>query len=268
VQACHPLPTVFVTTLATAYGLVAGLSAGRAALLAAAVLTGQLSIGWCNDWIDADLDTAAGRRDKPVPRGDVARRTVGIAAASALAASLVLSFALGLVPGLVHCLMLAGGWAYDLGVKGTVASGVPYLVAFGALPAVATTALPHAAGQGPAWPAPGVVAGAALLGLGAHFANTVGDTEADAATGVRGLPQRVGPAASLRWTAVLVGAAAAALLTASTRARPVAVVLLVAGALTAAAGAVGGARSPSGRAPFRLTLAAVGLVVTGFVLGA
>ncbi len=269
VQACHPLPTLFVTTFVTAYGIALGHGAARAGLLAAAVLTGQLSIGWLNDWIDAPLDRAAGREDKPLARDAVSRRVVGVAAGVAVVLSLVLSFALGVVPGLVHALVIAGGWAYDLGLKGTALSGVPYLVAFGSLPAVATTSLPDGR-----WPAVGVMVGTGLLGLGAHFANTVGDTEADAATGVRGVPQRVGPVASLRWTAVLVAAAALALLSATTRSSPVALALLVAGAALAGAGALTGLRvpgaagAPSRRTPFRLTLAAVGLVVAGFVLGA
>jgi 4-hydroxybenzoate polyprenyltransferase len=40
-----------------------------------------------------------------------------------------------------------------------------------------------------------VVAGVAC-GIAAHFANTVGDVAEDALTGVRGLPQRLGPARS------------------------------------------------------------------------
>jgi 4-hydroxybenzoate polyprenyltransferase len=268
VQACHPLPTLAVTVFATAYALAVGLAPERVALLAAAVLAGQLSIGWLNDGLDAGADVVAGRADKPVARGEVSRRAVLVGAGVALVVGLVLGFSLGVGPGVAHALVLAGGWAYDLGLKSTPASGVPYLVAFGSLPAVASTALP-----GGGWPAAGVVAGSALLGLAAHFANTVGDAEADRLTGVRGLPQLAGPVASMRWTAVLVVLAALALLTAVERTGArgaVAYVVLAAGAGLAVVGGVGAVRRSraAGAAAFRSTLAAVALVVAGFLLAA
>ncbi len=296
VTACHPLPTVFVTGFVTAYGATVGLRSGTLALLALAVLLGQLSIGWCNDAVDAVRDSTAGRRDKPVAAGLVGRRTVAVASALALVVCLAASFALGPRAGTVHAVVVAAGWVYDLGLKGTVLSGVPYVVAFGSLPAVATLAyaddlfggLPFfgrsfgwsAAGEQAeriaellgtprplGWPPYAVMAGTALLGLAAHFANTVGDTEADAATGVRGLPQRVGPRRSLTVTAVLVAAAAFVLAVGATDPSPVALAVLGVGALSATGGVlVAGVAAQRGRLAFRLTLAAVGLVVAGFLL--
>jgi len=263
---CHPLPSVAVTGFITGYALTVGLPPARALLLATAVLAGQLGIGWCNDAVDAGRDSSAGRRDKPLAQAAISRRTVSIAAGLALVACVPLSLALGPVPGAVHLVAVVAGWAYDLWLKGTRASGVPYLVAFGLLPAVATQALPE-----PVWPAPGVVAGAALLGLAAHFTNTVGDTAADAATGVRGLPQRIGPRASLVATAVLVAAAAGVLAAGAPAHGPLALTVLGLGAVLAGAGALLGASrgtwaAGGGRAAFRLTLIAVALVITGFLL--
>jgi 4-hydroxybenzoate polyprenyltransferase len=263
VVACHPLPCVAVTAFAAGWAAAVGVPAGRVGLVALAVLLGQLSIGWCNDAVDAPRDLAAGRRDKPVPAGLVTARQLRIAAGAALLACGVASLALGLAAGVVHLVAVASGWAYDLVLKPTPASPLPYAVSFGLLPAVATLAAtpPH-------WPAPGVLVGAALLGTGAHFANTVGDAEHDAATGVRGLPQRIGPTASLRVSAVLVALAAVALLTAGGSADGWTLVLLGAGAVLAVAGAaVAGRMVGRGRAAFRLTLVAVALVVAGFLLG-
>jgi 4-hydroxybenzoate polyprenyltransferase len=263
VVACHPLPCLAVTAFATGWAAVVGLPAGRVGLVAFAVLLGQLSIGWCNDAVDAGRDLAAGRRDKPVPAGLVTAGQLRIAAAVALLACAVASLALGAAAGVVHLVAVASGWAYDLVLKPTPASPLPYAVSFGLLPAVATLAAapPH-------WPPAGVLAGAALLGTGAHFANTVGDAEHDAATGVRGLPQRIGPTASLRVSALLVALAAVALLTADRDAGGVTLVLLVGGALVAVAGAaLAGRMVGRGRTAFRLTLAAVALVIAGFLLG-
>jgi 4-hydroxybenzoate polyprenyltransferase len=265
VLACHPLPGVAVTAFAAAYALAVGLGPRRTALLAVAVLVGQLSIGWCNDAVDAGRDLVAGRADKPVATGLVGRRTVRIAAAAALPACVALSFALGLAPGLVHTACVAAAWAYDLGLKALPVSPLPYLVAFGLLPAVATLARPHGG-----WPPAVVLAAAALLGLGAHFANTVPDATADAATGVRGLPQRIGPRASLVTTAVAVALGAVLLGAGTRRAGPVVAALLVAGAVLSAGAAVvaWSGRGGTQRSAFRVTLAAVALVIAGFVLGA
>jgi 4-hydroxybenzoate polyprenyltransferase len=264
VLACHPLPTVAVTAFATAFAAAVGLPAGRVALVALAVLLGQLSIGWCNDWVDAPRDVAAGRRDKPAVTGLVPPRLLAAAAVAALVACAAASPTLGVRAAGAHALTVLGGWTYDLWLKPTAASFVPYAVAFGALPAVATLAAAV-----PRLPEPGVMAGGALLGLAAHFTNTVGDTEADAATGVRGLPQRLGAAVSLRVSAVLVVLAAVALLTAARGAGAPALTVLVAGALVGAAGVVlGGDLRARGRFAFRLTLAAVALVIAGFLLSA
>jgi len=65
----------------------------------------------------------------------------------------------------------------------------------------------------PGSPAPPVwlVLAGALLGAGAHFANALPDLDDDDRTGVRGLPQRLGPAGSRLAAAVLLFAATVAL---------------------------------------------------------
>lgn len=255
VAACHPVPAAAVTAFATVLAVAAGVAPGRAALLAAAVLTGQLSIGWCNDAVDAPLDAVAGRTDKPVVTGLVDQRTVWRAASAMAVVCVPLSFALGVLPGLLHLVLVASGWVYDLGLKRTPLSPLPYLVAFGTLPAVAATA----AGARPSWL---LVGGAGTLAVAAHFANTIPDTEADVRTGVRGLPQRLGPAFS-RWVASggVVLACLLLLLGAGEVLPAAAVALLVAAGLLGAAGA-----AVPASASFRLVLAAAGTAVAGVVL--
>ncbi len=258
--ACHPLPCIAVTAFAAAYGWSVGLGA-RTALLAAAVLSGQLAIGWCNDWVDAARDRLAGRMDKPLARGQVDRRTVGRACVVAMAACVPLSLLLGAVPGVVHLVAVGSGLSYDVRLKSTLASPLPYLLSFGLLPAVATTAL-----RPGHWPPVAVMVAAALLGGGAHFANTVGDTEADRRNGIRGLPQLIGPRWSLVLTAALVAAAAAVMLAAASDRGALSLALLGGGAALAAAGGIAGARLiGSGRLAFRSTLVAVALVIAGFL---
>ena len=78
---------------------LAGLSVGRAVLVTAVVFTGQLSIGWSNDYLDAERDRAVHRSDKPVAAGAVEPRLVRTAAVVALILTLALSAVLGVEPG-------------------------------------------------------------------------------------------------------------------------------------------------------------------------
>ncbi|MDQ1685375.1 MAG: hypothetical protein QOC82_2112 [Frankiaceae bacterium] len=257
--AAHPLPSAAVTAFAAATGAAAGLSAGRTLLLAAAILAGQLSIGWANDYVDAGRDRAVGRPDKPLVRRSVPDGVVGVAAGVALLADVPLSLALGARPGAAHLVAVGGAWLYDTWLKPTVASLVPYAVSFGLLPVVIAGTLP-----GEPRPRLLIVAAAALMGSAAHFANTVGDTADDARTGVRGLPQRLGPARSLAVSAVLLAAAAGCLVAVTDAALP---------ALAAAAAAVGvlvvavvATRSGPRRLAFRALLLAVGGLVAAFVV--
>ncbi|MEU6997918.1 UbiA family prenyltransferase [Nonomuraea sp. NPDC046570] len=188
-RACHPGPTVAVTALVTALAVASGRDAAGCVLVAAAVLSGQLSVGWCNDAVDAGRDAGAGRAGKPIVEGAVGAVTVRAAAFAALLCCVPLSFASGPAAGLVHLAGVGAAWAYDLGVKATAWSWLPYAVGFGALPAFVTLGLP-----GQPWPAWWAVSAAALLGVGAHLANVLPDIPADLAAGVRGWPQRLGAA--------------------------------------------------------------------------
>ena len=202
VLATHAGPTVAVTTVATLLAVAAGVTPGRTVLVAVAVLAGQASIGWSNDWLDAGRDRAVARADKPVVQGAVAPSTLRAAALAAAAVAVVTSLTLGVVPGVLLLVLVASGWAYNLGLKRTVLSGLPYLTGFGALPAGVVAAAPGT----PAAPWWLVFAGAAMGGA-AHLANVAPDLEDDLATGVRGLPHRLGAVPAAVLGAVLMGAA-------------------------------------------------------------
>lgn len=185
--ACHPVPTAGVTVLATTLAVAAGHRGPDIGLVAAAVLTGQLSVGWSNDAIDAERDRQSARDDKPVAAGAVERRSVAIAALVAFVVTIGLSLALDLSGGALHLLFVGCGWAYNLGLKGTVLSWVPYAVGFAALPAFVVVASPgHPT---PPWWLP---AAGGLLGVSAHLVNVLPDLDDDLAAGVRGWPHRLG----------------------------------------------------------------------------
>ena len=192
-RASHPGPTAAVTALTGLLAVAAGHSLGTGAVVTAAVATGQLTIGWSNDLIDAARDRQVGRADKPVARGEVSEVGVRVALVVAAVLCVALSLACGPASAAVHLVLGVGsGWAYNLGLKRTAWSAAPYAVAFGALPAVVTLALPE-----PQLPPVWMVVAGALLGVGAHLLNALPDLADDAATGVHGLPHRLGP--QRRW---------------------------------------------------------------------
>ncbi|MFJ3175447.1 UbiA family prenyltransferase [Streptomyces roseus] len=205
-KACHPMPAAAVTLLAAVLAASVGRGPSGAALVAAAVGSGQLSVGWCNDRVDLGRDLVTGRQDKPLVRGDVRPAAVTAAALTALLLCVPLSLAGGRLAGCAHLCGVAAAWAYNLRLKSTAASWLPYAVAFGLLPAFVTLGLP-----GAPWPPWWLTAAAALLGAGAHFANVLPDIEDDLATGVSGLPHRIGARASALVGGLLVLASAAAL---------------------------------------------------------
>jgi 4-hydroxybenzoate polyprenyltransferase len=202
IAATHPGPTAAVTVVATLLAVAAGVPAGRTALVFLAVLAGQASIGWSNDWLDADRDRAVARGDKPVVQGAVRPAQLRSAALASAALAVVLSLLLGVVPGLLLLVLVASGWAYNAGLKLTWASGLGYVTGFGALPAGVVAAAPGTP-LAPWWL---VVAGGAI-GAAAHLANVAPDLEDDLATGVRGLPHRLGPRVSAVAGALLLGGA-------------------------------------------------------------
>jgi 4-hydroxybenzoate polyprenyltransferase len=187
VLSCHPGPVVAVTVLVAALSVSAGSNAAGCALICVAVLAGQLSVGWCNDALDAGRDAEAGRRGKPVATGAVSTATVWGAAFTALVLCVPASLACGVLAGTVHLAAVAAAWAYNLRLKATALSWLPYVIGFGSLPSVVTLSMP-----GRPWPPWWAVTAGALLGVAAHLGDVLPDIADDLATGIRGLPHRLG----------------------------------------------------------------------------
>lgn len=201
-MSCHPIPSLGVTAISAGLAAIAGLGLGRGALVTGAVFTGQLSIGWSNDYLDAERDSSVRRADKPLAVGDVGTRAVATAALVALVLTIALSGALGWPGGAALLFTVLSAWGYNLGLKATVLSWLPYAMSFGLAPAVVTLSA-----STPRWPPGWVTTVGGLLGVAAHLANVLPDLRDDVATGIRGLPHRVGAeATALVAAALLMGA--------------------------------------------------------------
>ena len=262
ISASHPVPTAAVTSLGTALGAVLGVAGTQLATLTIAVFSGQLSVGWLNDFIDRHRDRAAGRTDKPLAMGTISPATVRWAITVAAAVCVPASLALGVVPGTAHLIAVAAAWAYNLGGKQTVLSWLPYAVGFGLLPAIAWLVSPQP-GAPPWW----MIAGGALLGIGAHGANVLPDLETDRVTGVAGLPHRL-PRTVLRiGTAAVLFSALTLLTLGPARASWLvdAVVLAAGAALAVVAAGVGGTRLPA-RVPLLAAAAIAALAIASLLV--
>jgi 4-hydroxybenzoate polyprenyltransferase len=256
-RACHLGPTLAVTALVTTVAVGVGAGGRISTLIAAAVLTGQMSVGWSNDWIDAGRDLAVGRLDKPIVAGLVPAHVVRGAALIAAALCVPLSLATGWRAGSVHLVAVAAAWVYNVGFKSTWWSWAPYALSFGLLPAFVALALPGHPRA--AW---WVVCAAALLGVGAHLANVMPDLEDDRSTGVHGLPHRLGRA----WSSLLAPVAllaASALIVLGPAGPPAAAsgAGLVAAGAVAVSGAVVSLTRRKSRLPFYLTIAVAAIDV-------
>jgi 4-hydroxybenzoate polyprenyltransferase len=225
------------------------------------MLLGQLSVGWSNDWLDAGRDRVAHRTDKPAADGRIAPARLRTAALVALVPALLLPLPASLPAALLHLLFVASAWTYNLGLKRTPASVVPYAVSFGSLPALATLLLVP-----PAWPPLWATAAGVALGVAAHFANVVPDVAADRAEGSRGLPQLLGARAAGAIAAVVV-LGAAALVGLGAHPGPAGIVLLVATAGTAIGALVAALRPHPGRTAFRAVMSAALLLAAAMILG-
>jgi 4-hydroxybenzoate polyprenyltransferase len=198
-KASHFGPTVLVVTITYVLSRTQ-FSASDSLFIAFAVLLGQFFVGWSNDLIDFPRDSAALRLKKPLVAGTITEATLKISIGFALLGALIVSLVSPLeVNGTaIHFLGLLSATAYNLKLKSTVLSVLPYMVSFGALP----WAIYVAAGtKPPTW----IVLGFVLISSAFHFLNVLKDLELDIAQNVMGLPQVLGRKKSIAMAALLAG---------------------------------------------------------------
>ncbi len=257
-SAAHAGPTLVVTLVTVTLAAVSGLDPWRVAVVGMVMLANQLSIGWSNDALDAHRDIEASRADKPIVRGDVSALTLMTLAVVAVTVALLSSLVLGPTFAVAHLVALGSGWAYNLGLKRTIAASACYVVSFGLLPLIVTLARedPRPA----TWWA---IAMGALLGLAAHFANVLPDLDDDRRHGIRSLPHRLGarPAGITALVALAIVGVLGVL--GPDDIAPLSLVGAIATVALLIAGVIVVVRAPESRAMFRLIMAAaVAAVVT------
>lgn len=186
-QASHPIPCLAVALFSGMFSLGSGVSLGHSLAIFCAMLLQQISVGLSNDWLDHRRDLEARRTDKPSVKGLVTIAELRFWSITAAILAEFTAVALGFGAALLMVLMLAAGWAYNLGMKSNWSSAIPYAIGFGTVPVFVGLAAPELF-----WVEPWVVLVSALLGVSAHFANVLPDIAEDKLTGVNALPHLLG----------------------------------------------------------------------------
>jgi 4-hydroxybenzoate polyprenyltransferase len=181
----HPGPSVLVTVVLVA---IAGLAehrvpdATRIAQLIGAMLPVQLCIGVINDVVDIRAD-ALTKPYKPLVRGVVSRSTATWVGVVLGVVGLAVAATINLATLGFDALALGAGLAYDLGLRRTPLSWVPWWGGMAVLPLEGYAS----AGSIPTQLLV-LVPLSALVAVGLHFANALPDIDGDRRAGRRSLP--------------------------------------------------------------------------------
>jgi 4-hydroxybenzoate polyprenyltransferase len=200
----HPGPSVLVTIVLVAIAGLAGRAvpdAIRILQLVGAMLPVQLCIGVINDVVDLPAD-AVGKPHKPLVRKVISRSSATVLGvmlgAIGLACAATINFAtLGF-----DALALGAGLAYDLGLRATPLSWVPWWGGMAVLPLEAYASVGSIPSRLLA-----LIPLSGLIALGLHFANALPDVDADRAAGRHSLPVIVGVGGSRWGSPAAIGAA-------------------------------------------------------------
>ena len=194
----HPFPSALDGIVTGGVVMLAGGPPVAALRLALAMVLLQFAIGALNDIVDLPIDRLA-KTAKPLASGSVGPRAARATLVLCLTAGLVLSAISG--PG-VLAVAVAGvlaGFAYDLRLKGTALSSLPWAAGIPLLPLYAWLG----AGRGLSGFFPALLVMAAVAGTALALANGIADFERDRMAGVRSIVVVLGPVTAWRIEAAL-----------------------------------------------------------------
>jgi 4-hydroxybenzoate polyprenyltransferase len=187
IRLVHPFPSLLDGVVVAAIALVAGATLVDAVRLGVAMTALQASIGALNDIVDAPRDRGH-KPGKPIPSGAVTMDMARIVAVGAAATGLVLTVPSGWLTVGLAVIVLGIGYVYDLRLRGTPWSWVPF--------AVGIPLLPVFGWLGAAGSLPGsfalLIPAAVLAGAALAIANARADYERDLEAGVPSVATSLG----------------------------------------------------------------------------
>lgn len=184
----HPFPSVLVAVVTVVIVPFADPDAELAlyVVLGLGMLSYQFAIGVANDLADVEADRIA-KPWKPIARGAIDQRTAVLLVTGLVGAGALLTSGLAVVPWLAGVAGLACGLLYDVHLKRTRWSWLPWALAFPLIP-VWVYAAADAWDPLLWWAFPL----GAVLALSLYFANQAPGADQEAELGVTGLAQGVG----------------------------------------------------------------------------
>jgi 4-hydroxybenzoate polyprenyltransferase len=185
--------------------ILAGAPPPTAIRLGLAMTALQLGIGAVNDLVDAPRD-AGHKPGKPIPAGLVSRRTAGLGALGAFGLGLLLAVPGGPLVAVLAVVVIAIGLAYDLRLKGTAWSWLPFAFGIPILPVFGWVGATGGLVPMFAVLVPAAVAGGAALAI----ANSLVDVDRDRAAGVTSVAVAIGEGTARVVRIVLLGGIALA----------------------------------------------------------
>jgi 4-hydroxybenzoate polyprenyltransferase len=202
----HPLPTLLNAVAAAALATVAGAPSNVAAQVALTMLGVHTFIGATNDYVDRHRDE--GRSDKPLARGQLPPRAALLMAAAGLTTGLTAAAQVSALTLVLAVLGAFVGFTYNVWMKHTALSWLPFAVGVSIIPAFAWSTVSSEI------PAPILTLSLVALPGGAALAlqNSLADRALDAERGVRSAAVRLGEARALGALVALHAVAFAALL--------------------------------------------------------
>ena len=197
-KASHFGPTLLVTSISWFFARYYWWE-GPALFIAFGVFTGQLVVGWSNDLYDYEDDLKHNRVKKPLVSGAISRQYLTKWLCFMVPFSFIANLLgpLGFKGGLVYMFGISMGVAYNFYFKYNIFSWLPYALAFAALPSCVVISKDITP---PTW----MWLGGAIFRTAAHFINVIKDLDQDRASGIGGLPQRIGKRNSIVAAAFLI----------------------------------------------------------------
>jgi 4-hydroxybenzoate polyprenyltransferase len=228
-----------------AIAIVAGGAADQVVRVGLAMTALQLGIGTVNDIVDVPSD--AGRKaGKPIPGGLVPSAGARRLAIGCFLAGIVLAASVSSATGLLAPVIIAIGLAYDLRLKGTAWSWLPFAIGIPVLPLFGWIGVAGALPIAFVVLLPAAVAAGGALAIG----NTLVDVERDRDAGISSIALRLGPTRARRAGIALFGliwvAAVGSAMAAGAGTAAVAAVTL-AGSIPVIAAVLAGSASPERR---------------------
>lgn len=156
-----------------------------------AVASGQASVGWVNDYVDANVDRKLNRTHKPSVKYSLDPKALNLPIYIAFVTLVPFSFlAAGWIGGLAHILAVGSAQVYNLYLSRTVMSWLPYAVSFSLLPVFVFQTV----GIWPTWQ---MIVMAILVGVIAHLFNALPDLAVDRNAKLGGLVVSLGKTKTL-----------------------------------------------------------------------